>query len=422
MNTNNTDQKTSELVIIVGGGIFQLPAIREAKKMGYAVLVIDMSPDAPGFAAADHREYISTKDVEGSIACVRSYEREYPFAGVFTAGTDVAYTVASIAAAFGLPGITPDAALYATNKFLMRSRLSEHGVACPRFFQARSVEEACRGARDLGYPLVIKPVDNMGARGVRRIDTEAQLREHFSRSISYSGNYTDAAVIIEEYMDGAEISMDTIVDENGDVHLLTIADRHIVFPPYFVEIGHSIPSRLPQEKLNEAFLLMQKAVRAIGITRGAAKADIKITSTGAKIGEITARLSGGFHSQCTEGLATGMNSTKAALDLALGKALDKKDITPRFSRVAIERAIIPERGTILSVEGVDKARAHEGIHDVIMTKNVGDSVDPLESNIGKIGHIIAYGKTYAEAEAAYEQARAMIHVVIGSDQEAAKAL
>jgi biotin carboxylase len=251
----------------------------------------------------------------------------------------------------------------------------------------------------------------MGARGVRRIDTEEELRAFFATSISFSGHYEEPAVIIEEFMDGDEISMDTLVDEKGDIHLLTIADRHIMFPPYFVEIGHSIPSQLPQEKRDDAFRVMQKAIRAIGITRGAAKADIKITAEGAKIGEITARLSGGFHSQYTDPLATGMNSTKAALDLALGKPLDIADITPRFSRVAIERAIIPESGKIIAIHGIEKARQIEGVFDIFLTKEVGDEVKPLESNIGKVGHIIAYGTTRDDAEKACQQAKNTIEVI-----------
>ena len=94
-----------------------------------------------------------------------------------------------------------------------------------------------------------------------------------------------------------------------------MADRHIENLPYFIEMGHSIPSCLPQEQLDDAFDMMKKAIKAIGIKNGAAKADIKITSEGARIGEITARLSGGFHSQYTEYLATGMNSTRAAVQL-----------------------------------------------------------------------------------------------------------
>jgi len=405
----------NELVIIIGGGIFQLPAIREVKKVGYEVLVFDKDPNAPGFALADYCECISTKDIPSAIKCAQRYSVTHTIKGVFTAGTDVAYTVASVAEALSLPGIRPSAALYATNKYLMRSRLSEKGVPCPRFFQARTVEEACSSALGIGYPLVIKPVDNMGARGVCRIDTEAELREQFNKSISFSGNYASAAVIIEEFMDGVEISMDTLVDKRGQIHLLTIADRHIMFPPYFVEAGHSVPSQLSQEKLDDAFRLMQKAIQAIGITCGAAKADIKITSEGAKIGEITARLSGGFHSQYTDPLATGMNSTKAALDLALGNPLDKNDITPRFSRVAIERAIIPHQsGTIVTINGVEEARQINGIFDIFLTKQVGDETNTLMNNIGKLGHIIAYGNTRNEAEAAYSKARAMIEIITDS--------
>jgi biotin carboxylase len=404
-----------ELVIIVGGGIFQVPAIREAKAMGYSVLVFDMDPSAPGFSFGDHAEYISTRDIKGAIQCAREYAKRFLIRGVFTAGTDVSYTVACIAEALNLPGISPDVALHATNKYRMRVRLAEHNVPCPKFFQALSCDDACQKASLLGYPLVIKPVDNMGARGVRRIDNEEELREQFATSITFSGRYHEQAVIIEEYMDGEEISMDTLVDESGNIHLLTIADRHIVFPPYFVEIGHTIPSELPAEKLADAFSVMKQAIRAIGITRGAAKADIKITSDGAKIGEITARLSGGFHSQYTDPLATGMRSTKAALDIALGKPLDVRDVTPQCERCAIERAILPNPGTIVAIEGVEAARKTPGVCDVFLTKKIGDEITVLTSNIGKAGHIIASGRTREEAEKAYRAARDAI--VIVTDKE-----
>jgi len=402
------------LIMIIGGGILQIPAIREAQHEGYHVLVTDISPYAPGCAIADYHEVVSTRDVEGSIACARRYDERHSLQAVFTAGTDVSYTVASVAHALNLVGIAPDAARRATDKYLMRAALSEHGVPCPRFARAHNCDEACLKATELGYPIVIKPVDNMGARGVRRIDNEHELCEQFPESIGLSGSVSERGVILEEYMDGAEISMDTIVDQEGTIHLLTVADRMIVFPPYFVEIGHTLPSRLSDATIAEAFVVMQQAVRAIGITIGAAKADIKITSTGPKIGEITARLSGGFHSQYTDPLATGMRTTKAALDLALGKPLNRTDITPRFHHVAIERALLPDVGIITAIKGINEARKIAGIFDIFLTKNVGDEVYPPTSNVGKVGHIIAHGETYHEAEEAYARARACIHVVTES--------
>ena len=396
--------------MIIGGGIFQVPAIKEAQKMGYAVLVIDINPHAPGSQIADFFECISTKDSARSIICAREYNTRYCLKAVFTVGTDVSYTVASVAHALGVPGIPPEVALHATNKYLMRCRLSDYGIPCPRFFIAHTLDEARERAQHIGYPLVIKPVDNMGARGVRRIDDEDELRETFPKSIAYSGNYSEAAVILEEYMDGNEISMDTLVDENGNIHLLTVADRHIIFPPYFIEMGHSIPSVLSQRTIHHAFEVMKQAIRAIGITRGAAKVYMKITPTGPMICEMTARLSGGFHSQYTDPLATGMHSIKAALDIALGNPLDIRDITPQFSHAAIERALLPVPGKITAIEGIENARTIDGIFDVFITCNVGDVIAPFMNNVGKAGHIIAFGRDREKAEAAYRKARDVIHI------------
>lgn len=403
-----------KLVMIIGGGVFQVPAVREAKALGYRTVVLDMDPAAPAFDLADFKEIISTKDIDAALECARKYEREYGLAAVFTAGTDVAYTVSVIADDLGLSGISPESAMKATNKFLMRKALKEGGVPHPKFAVARSVDDALEAAAEIGYPLVMKPVDNMGARGVKKLTCDADVREHFNASISFSGNYFDAAVVLEEYMSGPEISMDTLVDEKGDVHLLTVADRIITGEPFFIEIGHTVPSELPEAALADAFDVMQRAVRAVGITLGAAKADIKITPEGAKIGEITARLSGGFHSQCTDPLATGMNSTRAVLELALGKALDIGLITPKYKRTAVERAILPPSfgGVFRGVQDIEKAKAVSGVHDIFITKEDGTECTPLTSNLGKIGHIIAFGDNKKEAERAVKEVNNCLSVVV----------
>jgi len=392
-------------VLILGAGIFQEPAIQEAKKMGYWTCAADLDAEASGFAYADEGIVVSTKDIPGLIDVARDIAARTTLCGVFTAGTDAAYAVACVADALGLPGIRPQDAYAATNKFVMRERLSEHNVPCPNFMRATSLEEAIFSAEELGYPVVMKPVDNMGARGVRRLDSAKELTNHFNTALSFSGFFNDPAVIIEEYMSGPEISMDTIVLPDGAIHLLTIADRHIESEPCFIETGHSIPSLLPAEQLEEAFEVMKKAIRAIGITRGAAKADIKITPEGAKIGEVTARLSGGFHSQCTERLATGMNSTRAALCCALDIPVMMSDITPHYDRVGIERALIPEPGYIVNISGIEEAKALPGVWDIIMTKQVGDTVNPIVSNIGKAGHILVESWSREAAEAIVDKAK-----------------
>jgi len=394
-------------IMIVGAGVLQEPAIQMARSLGYAVIATDIRPDAPGLRWADCAGLVSKFDVERHVDFARTCRESYDLHGVLTIGTDASCVVAGIATALGLPGVDPDTAFMATNKAAMRRRLKRCGVPSPDYREVRRLGRALEGAEAIGYPLVIKPVDNMGARGVRRIDTPEELRTSFPVAIA---NSREKSAIIEAYMDGPEVSIDTIV-ENGEVYLLTVADRHIANAPYFVEVGHTIPSALPREALDDVFNVMCRGIKALGITSGASKGDIKITREGAMIGEMTARLSGGFHCQYTDPLATGMNSIKAAIDLAVGKPLDMADITPRWHRAAAERAILAEPGVVTAIEGVDEAREIPGVEHIFLNMHEGDVVPPLSSNMGKPGHVIASGATRADAIASAERALETIRVV-----------
>ncbi len=166
-----------DAILIIGAGIFQEPAIRAAKEMGLAVIATDIRDDAPGLRYADFVEIVSKFDVRGHIAVAGKYNDKLRLRGVLTIGTDVSYTVACVARELDLPGIEPYSALMATNKALMRERLKRCGVPVPEFRTTRHRAEAMELACEIGFPLVIKPVDNMGARGVRRIDNLIKLLE-----------------------------------------------------------------------------------------------------------------------------------------------------------------------------------------------------------------------------------------------------
>ena len=112
---------------------------------------------------------------------------------------------------------------------------------------------------------------------------------------------------------------------------------------------------------------------------------------------MTARLSGGFHSQMTEPLAFGMNSIKAVIDLSLGLSLDKKDIEPQFFHASAERSLYPKPGKVVSIKGLEQAKSLKGIAGIFLNVKPGDVLYPLTSNIGKAGHVVGYGRTRKEA-------------------------
>jgi biotin carboxylase len=349
---------------------------------------------------ADHFVHIDLKDKEGLHAAARDWKERSGLDGVFTAGTDFSTSAAWVSEKLGLPGIPYESALCATDKCLMRAAFEKAGVPSPRFVCWEGQGNPRRLLRDLVYPLVVKPVDNMGARGVRRVDGSRELEEACDRALPLSRT---SRVIIEEFMEGRELSMDAVVHE-GRVAICGVADRHIRFPPRFVEMGHTMPTDLDAATVVAAESVFSAGIRALGINNGAAKGDIKVTPAGPKVGEIAARLSGGYMSGWTFPLSSGVEVTEAAMNIALG--LPPGDLTPRMRRVSAERALISIPGIVEAVEGEEEARSVEGMVEVFLRTGAGQEVVFPANNVEKCGNVISAAE---DREMAVGAARRALH-------------
>ncbi len=391
-------------LMIIGAGILQVPAIETAREMGLTTIVTDYNSEAMGLKIADYPIIMSTKDIEGSVRVAKAFNERMKIDGVFTVGTDASMTVAAVAAALGLPGITYETAELATNKYKMRQRLSEAGVPCPQFGRAWNYDDAVEVFKELSPPVVVKPTMNMGARGVVRVDRIEDLKNSFQNAKS---NSPVGEVIIEEYMEGDELSIDALV-YNGDIHITGVADRIIEYPPYFVETGHIMPSNLPQNVQDNAIEIMKKGIRALGITIGAAKGDIKITSDGAKVGEIAARLSGGFMSAFTYPYSSGVNLIRNGILIALGER--PQDIVPKTSLTSVEKAIIPKPGIVKSISGIDNAMKINGVKNIFLNVKEADYVKVPTNNVEKAGNVIVVSETREESLKIAEKALETIEI------------
>ncbi len=393
-------------VLILGGGTMQLPAIRGALSRGWTVSVADGNPKAPGADLCRHFLPVDLRNVEEMIDAARGLMQKEGLDGVFTAGTDFSYTVARVAKALGLPGIDPEVARAASDKVLMREVFEQKGISAPRFVQITPEEDYGGRVSKLSFPLVVKPVDNMGARGVRKVEScnelEAALSEAFVNSRS-------GRAIVEEFVDGPEFSIDALV-EKGDVIISGFADRIIRFAPFFVELGHTLPSEAEpslRRQVEETFI---EAVHALGIDNGAAKGDVKWDGRKAVVGEVAARLSGGYMSGWTFPYATGVDLTGAALNIAVG--LPAGSLEAKKEMVSAERAIVSIPGTVERLEGVEEAKAIEGVEELFLRAAPGDEVRFPYNNVEKCGNVIAVAEMREEAIRSAEEAtqRAWVHL------------
>lgn len=395
-------------ILILGAGVMQGPMIRIARQKGYRVCVADGNDKALHVPAADEFIHIDLKNKEALAVAAAGLPG---LVGVMTAGTDFSASVAWVAEHLGLPGIPHEVALDASDKARMRTRLAAAGVPVPAFAYGtiNDAPEALAaflasnrpavgypsipGAGSALYPLVVKPVDNMGARGCRLVRKASELAVAWSDAVSHSRS---GRAIIEEYLDGPEFSLDAIV--NGEkIYIRGIADRHIHFEPYFIEMGHTIPTAYDPEIVDEVVAVFKSGIRALGINCGAAKGDIKYTRKGAYVGEIAARLSGGYMSGWTYPHASGIEPTAEAMDIACG--VDPVESSPLRNWVCAERAFISIPGRIKEIRNLDTAAAYPGVTELFSRIAPGDMVNFPVNNVEKCGNVIATGPDRREVEA-----------------------
>lgn len=393
-------------IFILGAGVMQLPAIRAAKELGWTAVVADANDQAPGAAEADRFLPVDLKDREGLASSAREIRAELGLDGVFTAGTDFSASVAYVARELSLPGIPLETAVRASDKLAMRACLFSAGVPSPRFVAASSPDDPAIAASGLGFPLVVKPADSMGARGCRAVRSPSELEAAVAAALPYSRS---GRAIVEEYIEGPEFSIDALVD-GDDIRIRGFADRHIFFAPYFVELGHTMPTAASGEIQAEVLRVFRAAVRAIGIRRGAAKGDMKYCpSRGtATVGEIAARLSGGYMSGWTYPYASGIDLTKEALLLAVGRGFGAEPVDRAW--VSAERAFISVPGTVAAIEGLPEAERAPYVKNVFLRASPGSKVVFPSNNVEKCGNVISQAPTREEAVRAAEAAARSLRV------------
>ena len=436
-------------ILILGAGLMQKPAILSAKEEGFTVHVIDADDKAVAIPYADTFRKIDLKDKEGILAYAKELKAsEGGLAAVFTAGTDFSASVSYVCEALGLPAHSHQAAINASVKTVMRQCFADKGVPSPAFLRVseddlRHCEPQAKQSilnkvlEIMSFPLVVKPVDNMGARGCRMVRSEEEFLPAVEIAVkcSRTGN-----AIVEEYMEGPEFSIDALV-YNGTFTVTGFAIRHIKNPPYFIEIGHTMPAKLDKKMHDELISVFALGAKALGLSCGAAKADIKYTSKGPMIGEIAGRLSGGYMSGWTYPYASDLNLTKQGILIASGKepeALLKRrqpvEYTPSelcksaekpyelfevpCLRTSAERAWMSIPGTVKYIENI-KDYSDRAVFDVLprATVKLGSEVDFPRNNVEKCGNVIAVSHDREAAIAVAQDAVADVFITLEADNK-----
>ncbi len=328
---------------IIGGGSEAVKGIEVAKAMGLYVVVTDGNTNAPGFEFADDSIVIDIFDINKQIYQAKGYNRKID--GVICMAVDAAKTVAYMAQELELQSISVETAEYVSNKLLMKQRFEKDKVPIAWFSPVLNITHLKKLVASEGFPLVLKPTDSRGSRGVLLLDKNVDLDWAYKYSLSFSSSET---LIIERFLSGQQVSSESLVI-NGKAYTVGLADRNYEFlerfSPYIIENGGELPATLSTEIGRLTEIIIQKAVTSLGIENGTAKGDIVVNNGTPYIIEMAARLSGGHFSTYSIPLSTGVEYVKYVIKIALGESFDIEEIKPKYHKKIKVRYDFPTKPT-----------------------------------------------------------------------------
>lgn len=331
-------------ILILGAGEGQLPLISRAKNTGWYVIVASPEGNYPGFTLADECFYVDVSNEK----LVLDYAERSDIKAIASDQTDISMsTVQYVAKRLGLPCINCDEIDYFRYKSKMRQVCLEYGLRTISYCETSNVDDAIAFFNSLSLrQTIIKPVDSQGSRGVTRIDDLDSLPQAFDLAMKYSKS---KQVIIEQFIEGQEIEVDTVVYQNeimgvliGDVKNFVTANKYSAYERIY-------PSKLPLDIQNYICEINAKTISALGLHTGWTHGEYIVSKSGdVYLLEIGARGGGNYIGSDIVKTMLGRGTDEMALNTALGDLSFYKDVYLRNSYCAYKCFLLPE-GEIESI-------------------------------------------------------------------------
>jgi len=379
-------------LMVLAAGLLQIPVIKKAHEMGYYVIAVDDDPNAPGMTLADKAIVPGGLMNEEKLVAIAKEEQ---IDGVIHPCSEVAMNVMGrINDELHLCGISKEIAIRATNKHLMREAFEEYGAPSPKSILTKDEEDAwATFCNAFDTNAILKPSRNSGSRGIAKVEKGISKEAFVSLYQRALNESRDHQVLIEQFIEGPEFSVEVIVWK-GEPHVLAVTDKKTTEAPYFVELGHNQPSTFP---LDVQLKLMNGAVagcKALGLTNCAAHCELKVQDGEAYLMEIGARMGGDFISTELTHLSSGIDMVAATINVVLGVEPNLNPVEEKHG-VCI-RYFTPKPGRLISFTGFEPF-SDPHIYQMELYHRPGDIIPEVKSSLDRSGHVIVIAPTAQEA-------------------------
>lgn len=364
---------------IIGASYLQEPLIEKAKELGYETHVFAWAANDVGEKSADYFYPISIIEKDQILdKC-----KEIGISGICTIASDLAaVTVNYVADMLKLPCNSPECSLLSSNKYHMRHAFFENNIPSPKSIRVFNATELSN--IELTYPVIVKPLDRSGSRGITKLESPDGLEEAIEDAKNQG---FEKYALVEEFATGIEYSIECI-SYQGEHHFLAMTRKYTTGAPHFIETGHIEPANVSKEVLAQVKKVVFSALDALKITDSASHTELKISETGEiKIIEIGGRMGGDFIGSDLVRMSTGVDFVRAVIQVAVG---EKPELTP------VCEPMVAAVRFILSQKDIDVISQIEKEHpEYIVQKEINNGCfDSVTDSSTRLGFCLFKAESY----------------------------
>jgi carbamoyl-phosphate synthase large subunit len=377
-------------VLIFGVGPLQESIIKRAKKMGLYTVGIDPCADATCKDCVDAFEIVPGQDFEGHCAVVEKYGID----AIVTAATDKPLVMmARIAEKYGFPFYSLETAQWSTDKFQMKERFELGGVL---HAQGRLISKA-EEAEGMVYPVIVKPRDNSGSRGVKLCRSKEELEASMNEALDVSKLDT---VLVEEFIEGPEYSIEGL-HHDGKSEVIQFTEKKTTEFPYNVELGHIQPANISEENQQKIREIVSKIGAALHFENCPSHTELKINERGIFVIETSPRLGGDYITSTLTPLSTGVNLEDELLKISLGETINPVPKAVQYSGV---RFFSFEEGSVIKhIPNSEFVKTWPHVVDFSFNLKEGEKVKRITSSLNRYGHLILTAGNRDAIEEAFDK-------------------
>lgn len=377
-------------VLIFGVGELQRSIILRAKRMGLYTIGIDPCADAVCRDDVDAFEVVPGQDYEGHCAVIEKYGID----AIVTAATDKPLVMmARLAEKYGFPFYSVKTAQWSTDKFQMKQRFELGDVP---HAQGRLISKA-EEADGLVFPVIVKPRDNSGSRGVKLCRSKEELEASMSEALEVSKLDT---VLVEEFIEGPEYSIESL-HHDGKSEVIQFTEKKTTEFPYNVELGHIQPANISEENQQKIREIVDKIGAALHFENCPSHTELKINERGIFVIETSPRLGGDYITSTLTPLSTGVNLEDELLKISLGESINPHPKAVQYSGV---RFFSFEEGSVIKhTPNEDFVKTWPHVVDFSFNLKEGAKVNRITSSLNRYGHLTLTAGNREAIEEAFDK-------------------